>query len=176
MGVPTLIAMIGPAGAGKTSWCRGHVAPGTVRVSLDENRAALSPCGCSANQAVNAAAVDLGVAATRLTLAAGGTVVWDVTSYHGRFRARLLDLASEADATTVGIVLLPPVDLVLARNAGRDGTRCPECGYARRVPDTVIWSMHHAITSALPSLHTEGWQTLRFLDLPYPNTRSTVEA
>lgn len=168
----TLITTIGPAGAGKTFWRRRHAPAGAVVVSLDEKRAALSPCGCSANQAANAAAVEIGTATTRAALAAGGTVVWDVTSYLDRFRVHLLALARDYRAHTVGLVVLPPLLTVLERNAGRDATECPHCGYARRVPDRTVWEMHHAITTALPRLHTEGWDELRFLDLPpYLHTR-----
>ncbi|MFF0146001.1 putative kinase [Amycolatopsis sulphurea] len=163
---PTLIATIGPAGAGKTTWRHRHVPPGATVVSLDETRARLAPCGCSANQDVNAAAVEHGFAATAAVLAAGGTVVWDVTSYLRRFRTRLLDLAAEAGARTEAVVLLPPLATVLARNGRRDNTPCPDCGYARRVPEARVREMHHAVTAALPGLHTEGWNTLHFGVLP----------
>ncbi|SEB48666.1 Predicted kinase [Amycolatopsis tolypomycina] len=163
---PTLYATIGPAGAGKTTWRHQHAPPGATVISLDERRSALSPCGCSADPSVNAAAVADGTADTRAVLAAGGTVVWDVTNYLPRFRAHLLDLAAEFDAATVGLVVLPPLLTVLARNGGRDGRICAVCGMARRVPDPVVWAMHAAITDALPGLHREGWHTLHFLSLP----------
>ncbi|WP_410580259.1 AAA family ATPase [Amycolatopsis sp. lyj-108] len=168
----TLIATIGPCGAGKTTWRQRHAPVDAVVVSLDETRAALSPCGCSANQAVNAAAVEAATATTREVLAAGGTVVWDTTAYLPRFRWKLLDLADDYGAHTIGLVVLPPLLTALDRNAGRDATACPHCGYARRVPDPVVWRMHHAITTALPRLPGEGWHELRFLDLPpYLRTR-----
>ena len=162
----TLLATIGPAGAGKTTWRRRYAPAGAVVVSLDETRAALSACGCSANQAVNDAAVEAGTAVTRATLAAGGTVVWDTTSYLPRFRAHLLGLAAQYRARTVGLVVLPSLPIVLARNSSRDATPCPMCGFARRVPDRTVRAMHHAVTAALPSLPGEGWQTLRYLALP----------
>ncbi|OLZ56101.1 ATP-binding protein [Amycolatopsis keratiniphila] len=169
---PTLIATIGPCGAGKTTWRRHHAPAGAVVVSLDETRAALSPCGCSSDHAVNAAAVEAATTRTREVLAAGGTVVWDTTAYLPRFRAHMLDLADEAGARTVGLVVLPPLLTALARNAGRDATVCPHCGSARRVPDPVVWRMHHAITTDLPRLPGEGWHELQFLDLPpYLRTR-----
>ncbi|MEV6875804.1 AAA family ATPase [Amycolatopsis sp. NPDC051128] len=163
---PTLIATIGPAGAGKTTWRHRHAPPEATVISLDERRAALSPCGCSADPAANAAAVADGTAETRAVLAAGGTVVWDVTNYLPRFRAHLLAVAAGYDAATVGLVVCPPLLTVLARNSRRDGRVCAVCGTARRVPDPVVWAMHTAITAALPSLHREGWHTLRFLSLP----------
>ncbi|MFJ8912352.1 AAA family ATPase [Amycolatopsis sp. NPDC102389] len=169
---PTLIAMIGPAGAGKTTWRTRHAPPGAEVVSLDGIRAALSPCGCSADQAVNDAAFDAGIATTHWVLAAGGTVLWDATSYLPQFRTELLDLAQEYRAHTVGLVILPPLLTVLARNGSRDATPCPDCGYARRVADHVVWRMHHDIATAVPHLHREGWHELRFLALPpYLHTR-----
>ncbi len=163
---PTLMATIGPAGAGKTTWRTRHTPPGATVVSLDERRAALSACGCSGDPSVNAAAVEQGTAVARAVLAAGGTVVWDATSYLPRFRTHLLDLAADYDAATVGLVVLPPLLTVLARNARRDARVCAVCGTARRVPDPTVWAMHAAVNAALPHLHTEGWQTLHFLTLP----------
>ncbi|MFI5584583.1 AAA family ATPase [Amycolatopsis sp. NPDC051758] len=163
---PTLIATIGPAGAGKTTRRYRHVPPMATVISLDERRAALSPCGCSTDQSVNAAAVETATADTRAVLASHGTVVWDVTSYLPRFRAHLLDVAAEFDARTVGLVVLPPLLTVLAQNSRRDGRVCAVCGTARRVPEPTVWAMHAAITDALPRLHTEGWHTLHFLALP----------
>lgn len=163
---PTLIATIGPPGAGKTTWRTRHTPPGAVVVSLDDTRAALSPCGCSSDQSANAAAVAAGIARTREVLAGGGSVVWDTTAYLPRFRTLLLELAADHDAATVGLVVLPPLLTVLARNARRDPTVCCRCGFARRVPDARVWAMHHAIATALPALNTEGWQTLHYLALP----------
>lgn len=162
-GEPALIAMIGPCGAGKTTATERIAPPGAVVVSLDEIRAQLSPCGCSADQSVNAAAVDTGTAITRTALATGRTVVWDTTAYLPRFRSHLLDLAAEFGARAVGLVVLPPLDTVLARNGRRDGTPCPRCGFTRRVPDKRVREMHHAITTDLPTLPGEGWHELHHL-------------
>ncbi|RJQ84745.1 AAA family ATPase [Amycolatopsis panacis] len=164
---PTLVSTIGPAGAGKTTWRRTCIPAGATVVSLDETRARLAPCGCSANQDVNEEAAEAGFATTAAVLAGGGTVVWDVTGYLARFRVRLLNLAAQHGAGTVGVVLLPPLLTVLARNARRCNTPCPECGYTRRVPDARVWEMHHAVATALPRLHTEGWTQLHFLALPH---------
>ncbi|GAA1986579.1 AAA family ATPase [Amycolatopsis minnesotensis] len=163
----TLIATIGPCGAGKTTWRHRHAPAGAEVVSLDEIRAELSPCGCSSDQAVNAAAVEIGTARTRAVLASGGTVVWDTTGYLARFRTHMLGLAAEYHARTVGLVVLPPLLTVLARNGRRDPTVCPRCGFARRVPEHRVWAMHRAITDAVPRLHTEGWHELHFLALPH---------
>ncbi|MDI5980103.1 AAA family ATPase [Amycolatopsis magusensis] len=162
----TVIATVGPAGAGKTTWRRAHTPRGVVVVSLDELRSRLSPCGCSGDPSVNAAAVRLGESITSQVLRFGGTVVWDVTSYLPRFRARLLALADHHQARTEAVLILPPLLQVLAQNRHRDDRRCGICGTARQVPETVVWQMHTAITAALPGLHREGWQHLHYLALP----------
>jgi predicted kinase len=149
-----LIATIGPPAAGKSTWCRPYQHAGATVVSLDRNRAVVS-C-CSANQAATADAVLMARADTTAVLAKAGTVVWDATNADRSHRISLLDLAGEYAARTIGVVLLPPLPDVVARNARRDARPC-RCGYARRVPDEAIRSMHQAIQRDLPTLRDEGW-------------------
>jgi predicted kinase len=151
-GSGVLVALVGPPGAGKTT-LRDRF-PGVVVVSLDDNRRALS-C-CAMNQAVTPLAAEMAHNAVRTALAAGRTVLWDATSAERADRAGLLLLAHEYGARTRAVVLLPPLRVVLARNATRDFRPCA-CGHARRVPDPVVRAMHAAITRDLPGLHGEGW-------------------
>ena len=151
-----LIATIGPPGAGKTTWRHTHAEPGMTVVSLDDDRRALSWCGCSSNQDTTALAVAAGLVAAHTALARGGTVLWDATNAEPAARRLLLALGAEHHAHTTAVVLLPPLDVVLAGNGRRDSTPCL-CGWARRVPDPVVRAMHAAITADLPQLHTEGW-------------------
>lgn len=154
-----LVATIGPPGAGKTTWRHRHTHPGVTVASLDTYRRQVSWCGCTANQDATPLALALAVSSTRAALARGATVVWDATNAEKAARALLLVLAAESAAATTAVVFLPPLAVVLARNARRDPRRCV-CGWARRVPDLVVRALHHAITRDLPTLPTEGWHAV----------------
>jgi predicted kinase len=152
----TLLALVGPPGAGKTTdRCRY---PNTQVVSLDNNRRLLSWCGCSSNQdpVLRAHAVELAFTTAHRALTAGRTVLWDATNADRADRLALLVLAAETGARPAAGVVLPPLDVVLSQNARRSTTPC-SCGYTRRVPEPVVRDMHAAITAALPGLNAEGW-------------------
>lgn len=74
----------------------------------------------------------------------------------------LLVLAAGHSAHSTA-VLLPPLGVVLARNAGRDPSRCLVCGYARHVPKSVVTLMHQTITHDLPVIASEGWNEVAVL-------------
>jgi predicted kinase len=116
----TLIATIGPPGAGKSTWCRRHAPRGSTVVNLDKNRALVAWCHCPANQEATPWAVELGVVAARAVLARGGTVVWDATSAERASRGALQVLAAEHGGRTVAVLILPPLVVSLARNESRD--------------------------------------------------------
>lgn len=155
-----LVAVVGPPGAGKSTWRRGWLRdhPGTTVVSLDDNRRALG-C-CSANQELTPLAVQMGVVAARSALARGGIVVWDATNAEKAARMLLLVVAAEHQARTTAVILLPTLAVALDRNAGRDARPC-WCGYARRVPDAVVSGMHAEITRDLLTIPAEGWNRVR---------------
>lgn len=163
-GQPWLIATIGPAGAGKSS-LRRRCWTGPY-VSLDENRATLSPCGCTANQSYTDTAVAMGASYASAVLAAGGSVWWDATSTVRADRLMLQVLAAEHRARTTALIVLPPLLTTLARNASRAARACRFCGHARRVPEPIVWEMHANVEQALPNLCGEGWDEIRALALP----------
>jgi predicted kinase len=157
---PVLYALVGPPGAGKTSlrpWF-----PDAVVVSLDEIRAALSCCDSNQDPDLRERIVPLAHhrAATWLQLGTR-TVLWDATNAHDMHRQALVDLAHRHDARAVAVLVLPALDVVLARNATRDPAPCWTCGYPRRVPEMVVRRMHAAITKDLPNLGGEGWDAVR---------------
>lgn len=155
----TLIATIGPPGAGKSTWRRRHAPAGATVVNLDANRAILSWCHCESNQEATPWAVELGVVTARAALARGGTVLWDATNAEPVARRMLQVLAAEYGAYTSGVLFLPLLTVALERNAGRDPRQCM-CGWSRRVPDEVITRMHESIIASLPTLRAEGWSSL----------------
>ncbi|GAA1983412.1 AAA family ATPase [Amycolatopsis minnesotensis] len=157
-----VITMVGPAGAGKTS-ARSRW-PDAIVISLDELRAQFSWCGCSSNQdpRLRALVVEIAFTAARTVLDRGGRVLWDATNAVATDRQALLALAAEYDAATHAVIVLPPLEQVLAQNATRSQRRCP-CGYTRAVPEAVVRAMHEAITRQPPTT-ADGWHRVTVLD------------
>jgi predicted kinase len=115
---PSLVVLIGAAGAGKTTFASRHFDPSEI-LSSDAYRAMLS--GDEADQRVTRAAFgrlhrDLG---TRLR--SGRLTVVDATNVETMARRALLRLAATAGVASVAIVLDLPDTVVLARNVARSG-------------------------------------------------------
>jgi predicted kinase len=153
LGGPVLVAMVGPAGAGKSRWIERHVPENLARVSLDVGRGVVSPFGCACDQdpMVTALAVELAVTTAAGELGAGRSVVWDATNAEHSARALLTLLAVEHGARSAAVVLLPPLEVVHRRNATRSD-EVHVCGFSRRVPAAVVAAMHAEISAAVPML------------------------
>ena len=113
---PSLVVLVGPAGAGKSTFAARHFAPDEV-LSSDRYRAMIA--GDEADQAATKAAFgrlhrDL---ATRLFR--GRLTVVDATSLEPGARRALLLRASRAGVPATAIVFDLPNEVVLARNAAR---------------------------------------------------------
>jgi predicted kinase len=113
---PSLVVLVGAAGAGKTTFAARHFAPDEV-LSSDRYRRIVS--GDEANQRATRAAFvrlhrDL---ATRL--GQGWLTVVDATSVQPAARRALLALATTAHVPATAIVLDLPTETVIARNAAR---------------------------------------------------------
>jgi protein phosphatase len=113
---PSLVVLVGAAGAGKTTFAARHFARDEV-LSSDRYRRMVS--GDEANQRATRAAFvrlhrDL---ATRL--GQGWLTVVDATSVQPAARRALLALATTARVPATAIVLDLPIETVIARNAAR---------------------------------------------------------
>ena len=113
---PSLVLLIGAAGAGKTTFAARHFAPDEV-LSSDAYRALVS--GDEANQAVSHVAFRILHRDLERRLPAGLLTVIDATNASPRNRAQLIARARAAAVPVVALVLALPESVVLARNAMR---------------------------------------------------------
>jgi predicted kinase len=122
---PSLVLLVGAAGAGKTTFAARHFAADEV-LSSDAYRALVS--GDEANQAVSHVAFRILHRELERRLAKGLLTVVDATNITRHNRRQLIGRARSAGTPVAAIVLALPEDVVLARNAER----------ARRVDEDVV--------------------------------------
>ncbi|MER7848360.1 AAA family ATPase [Kitasatospora sp. NPDC096077] len=146
----TLVALIGPAGAGKTTYTRA--VPSRQVVSLDDLRALVTG-GDSGDQGATAEAVQIHDLVLEGRLLRGRTVVCDSTNVEQAVRARLIERARRHDRPLLAIVMTTPLDVCLRRNSQRPANR--------RVPDDVLRWQHQLAVEALPGLASEGFDEVR---------------
>ena len=124
--VPGLVALVGAAGAGKSTLAGRLFEPSDI-LSSDALRAAVS--GDPADQRATRLAFDILHREVRRRLAAGRLVVVDATNVEPAARRALVRLASAAGAPAVAIVIaVPPEDV------HRQNTRRPD----RVVPAEIV--------------------------------------
>jgi predicted kinase len=122
---PSLVLLIGAAGAGKTTFAARHFAPDEI-LSSDAYRALVS--GDEGNQAASRVAFRILHRELERRLGAGLLTVIDATNATPRNRAQLLDRARAAGVPAVALVFALPAAVVLDRNATR----------SRRVDEDVV--------------------------------------
>lgn len=122
---PSLVLLVGAAGAGKTTFAARHFAPDEV-LSSDAYRALVS--GDEANQAASRVAFKILHREVERRLAAGQLTVVDATNAQPRNREQVIRRARVAGAPVVAVVLALPEHIVVARNATR----------SRRVDEDVV--------------------------------------
>ncbi|HUD71773.1 MAG TPA: AAA family ATPase, partial [Dongiaceae bacterium] len=149
---PSLVLMVGPAGSGKSAFCRRNFPPAAV-VSSDACRAALS--GDAADQAVSAAAFALAHARLEARLRRRRLAVLDATSLEAAARARALEIAVRHHLPAVAIVL----DLSAEECVRQDATR----GDGRRVGRAVIERHARGLKAALPAIGREPFAAVHRL-------------
>jgi protein phosphatase len=122
---PSLVLLVGAAGAGKSTFAARHFAPDEV-LSSDAYRALVS--GDEADQSVSHVAFRILHRELERRLAERRLTVVDATNVARGNRRHLIDRARAAGVPVVALVLAPPADVVRARNAARP----------RRVDDEVV--------------------------------------
>lgn len=115
---PSLVVLIGPAGAGKTTFAARHFDP-TEILSSDRYRALIA--GDEADQGATRAAFGRLHRDLARRLAEGRLTVVDATNVERSARRALLARARAAGVPAIAIVLSLPSAVVLARNAARTG-------------------------------------------------------
>jgi protein phosphatase len=144
---PSLVVLIGAAGAGKSTLARRHFASEEI-LSSDELRGQIS--GDPADQTVSGRAFAQLHRALSRRLHAGRLTVVDATNVTAAARRPLLRRARAAGLPAVAIVLDLPADLVVARSVGRR---------ERPVPVGVVQRQLAALDAASPDglLRREGF-------------------
>jgi predicted kinase len=134
-----LVVLVGPPGAGKTTWARRQ-GRGAVHVSQDDLIDAITPDGFEhAYCPVYRQAED---AVARAALAAGHTVIVDRTNRTRAHREHWLRIAAEVACPAIAVVMATPEALCRQRNAERVGTS--------RVSDERIERMFAALEPVRP--------------------------
>jgi protein phosphatase len=153
---PSLVVLIGAAGAGKSTFAARHFTPDRI-LSSDAFRAMLS--GDEADQTVSSRAFRLLHRAVVRRLEAGELTVVDATNVERNGRRSFLRRAIAARVPAVAIVLDLHPAVVLGRNAGR---------HSRVVDDDIVRrhlaAIRHAADPAL--LEAEGFDRVFVLRTP----------
>jgi predicted kinase len=129
---PSLVVLVGAAGAGKSTFAGRHFAPDEVLAS-DAFRAWIA--GDPADQAATGPAFAALHRALAARLRDRRLTVVDATNVLPHARRALLRRAHAAGLPAVAIVLDLPATLVLARNATRPGRLVPEDAVRRQLDD-----------------------------------------
>jgi predicted kinase len=155
---PSLVVLVGAAGAGKSTFAARHFAADEI-LSSDRFRAIVS--GDEANQAATKAAFALLHRTLSARLADRRLTVVDATSVQHMARRALVARADAAGIPTVAVVLDLSPDTVFARNAARP---------ARTVDMSVVRRQLAAVRTALdgpsPPLRNEGFSQVVVLRDP----------
>ena len=146
---PSLIVLIGPAGAGKSTVAARHFDRSEI-LSSDAYRAMIS--GDEADQRATRAAFGRLHHELERRLAARRLTVVDATNVEGHARRALLVRAGRAGVAAVAIVLDLPVATVLARNAGRTGRVVDEAVVRRHLD-----RLRRSLDGPGPTVRDEGF-------------------
>lgn len=135
---PSLVVLVGPPGAGKTTWLQNNLAD-AVRVDLEEIRR--NP------DANRGAIIDAAIDKAFTELRAGRIVAFDSTAINADFRARLRGVAAHVNAPAYAVVFDVPLDDLLAAQKTRTSP----------VPDARVRELYDQFRDQLVDIYAEGW-------------------
>lgn len=148
-----LVVLVGPAGAGKSTFARRHFGP-TEIVSSDECRALVSDD--ERDQSATRDAFELLDLIVEKRLRRGRLTVIDATSVHPDARRPLLTLAKRTHVPAVAVVFALPEELCVERDAARE----------RSVGAEVIHKHEIDLRRSIPHLGREGFRHVHLLRTP----------
>lgn len=146
-----LVVLIGPAGAGKSTFAAAHFKP-TQAISSDVCRALVSDD--EHDQAATPAAFEVLHLVVRHRLRRGRLTVVDAVNARPVDRAPLLELARDYDVAAIALVFDLPEALCVARDASRPG---------RRVGARVVQSQWEHMRTSMAGLGGEGFDAVHRL-------------
>lgn len=147
-----LVTLVGPAGAGKSSWAARHY-PEAAVLSLDQYR--LAATDDASDQSGTPVAVQVRALLLDARLARQLTTVADSTSCEQRVREQLLAAARRWQMPATAVLFTTPLGECLRRNAAR----------SRVVPSRVIRAQH-AARPDVEQLRAEGWDVVLTVGAP----------
>lgn len=132
-----LMILVGAPGSGKTTHVQ-KLYPHVNHISMDEERLRL--CGTMMDMSRNQEAYDICFKKLQDAMKARVNTIWDATSVSRKLRKRLIETARLHGGRVSIVVFDLPLDVVLARNAGRD----------RIVPPEIVTDYYKRIQSPKP--------------------------
>ncbi|TDB80210.1 AAA family ATPase [Micromonospora sp. KC721] len=150
---PELVVLVGPAGAGKSTWAAARYQPHQVH-SLDGLRLVVADDENDQDATADAVALLLTIVDARLSRRL--TTVVDATNGVPAERAELLAIAARHQVPAVAVVFGTSLETCLDRQRRRPGP-LPGRRWGRAVPDSVVRNQHQRTMTSLNTLTAEGF-------------------
>lgn len=165
LGLPAggLVALIGVAGSGKSTFAAGHFPPSAV-LSSDAFRSLVA--GDPADQTATDEAFSILHQVLEMRLARGLLTVVDATNVQPWTRRKLLEIARRRRRAAAAIVLDLPLPLCLERNATRS---------VGRLPAPAIRRQYRSLRDSVSDLEAEGFDPVHRLTEPATADRVRLE-